>query len=671
MPVQKENSLEVPVYLFHQGNNAKAYEFMGAHLYSRGGVLCADFRTWAPNAQSVSVVGDFNDWDPLSAPMTRLNDSGIWECTVKHVKPYDIYKFCVTGPDGEAVLKSDPYAFHTETAPANGSKLYDLGGYRWGDAIWQRKKAKENIYQSPVNIYEVHAASWRRYPDGNSFSYDKLADELIPYVREMGYTHIELLPLTEYPYDGSWGYQVTGYFAPTSRFGEPKDFMKFVDRCHQAGISVIMDWVPAHFPRDGHGLFRFDGTPCYEYADPRKGEHKEWGTCVFDYGRGEVMSFLISSAMFWIEKYHIDGIRMDAVASMLYLDYNRKDGEWVPNRHGGKENLEAVAFIRRLNEIVFREFPHTMMIAEESTAWPMVSRPTSDGGLGFNFKWNMGWMNDMFRYMSLDPYFRPHNQESLTFSFFYAFSENYILPVSHDEVVHGKCSLLNKMPGDEKLKYAGVRLFLAYMMAHPGKKLLFMGQEFGQDFEWDFAGELDWKALDYEPHRILQDYVKELNRFYLDNPPLWKVDYSWEGFSWIAHDDYLKSIICFRRIDDKGDERIVLCNFSPLSYENYRIGVPYDGFYEEVFNTDSERFGGSGVVNAGQLEADTEQPMHGYQQSIELVIPPMAAVYLKCAKKRDRKKAVPAKTKEPAEDPKSSQKISGRGAGKSDPKEES
>ncbi|MCI9414208.1 MAG: 1,4-alpha-glucan branching protein GlgB [Clostridiales bacterium] len=637
---------EPAVDRFLQGAESHAYELLGCHYAGDGAYV---FRVWAPNAAAVSLVGDFNRWEPSASPLEPLGDSGIWECTVPGLKEYDSYKYAVTpAGGGEPVMKSDPYAYHYETRPANASKVYNLEGYEWGDGAWLRHKEETSLYDGPVNIYEMHLGSWRRYPDGNLIPYDKLAQELIPYIREMGYTHIELLPVLEHPFDGSWGYQVTGYYAPTSRYGTPKDFMKFVDACHQAGIGVIIDWVPAHFPKDQCGLYRFDGGPCYEYADPRKGEHYEWGTCVFDYGRPEVRSFLISNALFWLEKYHIDGIRVDAVASMLYLDYNRKDGEWVPNRYGGKENLEAVDFLRRLNEAVFADHPRTMMIAEESTAWPMVSRPTVDGGLGFNFKWNMGWMNDMLHYVSLDPLFRKYNHDNLTFSFFYAFSENYVLPVSHDEVVHGKASLIGKMPGDYGEKFAGVRSFLGYMMAHPGKKLLFMGCEFGQFKEWDFESGLDWLLLDYEAHRMLKHYVASLNHFYLDSPALWENDFSWDGFSWIAHDDYTQSVIAFRRIDSRGEELIVVCNFNPVQRDGYRIGVPVHGTYTEVFNTDLAEFGGGGVLN-GTLDSEQE-PMHGFEQSLSLTLPPLSVLYfrLKKAKSIRKKTARGAAAAKPA-----------------------
>ncbi len=619
---------------FHDGNLADAYKYMGAHR-------CGDetiFRVWAPNATAVSVVGDFNGWDDTAAPMTRISDFGIFEARISQVNTFDNYKYAITAADGRVMLRADPYAFHCEIRPGTSSKLYDIEGYEWHDQKWCSERAKRDIYSSPINIYEIHAASWRRFENQNCFDYEKLAHELCEYVKDMGYNYIELMPMSEYPYDGSWGYQVTGYYAPTSRYGTAKDFMKFVDICHENGIGVMLDWVPAHFPKDAHGLYQYDGGHCYEYEDPRKGEHKEWGTAVFDYGKNEVRSFLISNAVYWLEEYHIDGIRVDAVASMLYLDYNRNDGEWIANQYGGKENLEAIEFLRQLNAAVFARFPYALMTAEESTAWPLVTKPADVGGLGFNFKWNMGWMNDILRYMSLDPIFRKDNHNLMTFSFFYAFSENYVLPISHDEVVHGKGSLIEKMPGEYDDKFKNLRAFYAYMAAHPGKKLLFMGQEFAQFKEWDYQTELDWSLLSFDKHRQLQDCVRALNKFYLNTPAFYEIDYSWEGFRWIAADDTVQSIVSFRRIDKSGKEIICVCNFVPVTRENYRIGVPYEGSYSVVFDTDAEKFGGDGVLKSKNIYAfeTKDESMHGLDFSIDITLPAMSVIYLehKPAKKR-------------------------------------
>ncbi len=626
---KSENS--IPLYLFHEGTNAKAYEYLGAHPVDGG--VC--FRVWAPNVQWAGVAGDFNGWQPDKAPMTKIS-SGVWECFVDGVNRYDAYKYYFRTADGREFYKSDPFAFHCETRPGTASKYYGELDFDWSDKGWLRKRKKADIYSSPMNIYEVHAGSWQLYDDGNPLSYRDLADRLIPYVKDMGYTHIELLPVMEYPFDGSWGYQVTGYFAPTSRYGTPEDFAYFVNAAHNAGIGVILDWVPAHFPKDTYGLYEFDGGACYEYADPRKGEHLQWGTRVFDYGKPEVQSFLVSSAMFWISEYHIDGLRVDAVASMLYLDYGRDDGNWIPNCHGGRENLEAVAFLKKLNESVFREHGDVLMIAEESTAWPMVSRPTYLGGLGFNFKWNMGWMNDCLRYFSLDGLARKFNHDCLTFSFFYAFSENFVLPISHDEVVHGKCSLINKMPGTYEEKFAGVRSFLGYMISHPGKKLLFMGCEFGQFIEWNYKQQLDWLLLDYEAHRQLKSYVSALNKFYLANSPLWEIDYSWEGFSWIVSDDSSNSVVAYIRRDKKENELIALCNFTSVTRQKYRIGVPKPGTYRVVFSSALPEFGGKGESTVGSVRAK-KKPMHGYEYSIELDIEGLSCMYIKnTSRKKDK-----------------------------------
>lgn len=624
---KKHSENDVPLYLFHEGSNSNAYEYFGSHRKNKNTVV---FRVWAPDAKNVSVTGDFNDWSETENPMKQLkNSGGVWEAEIKNIKPYDMYKYCITAADGRTLMKCDPYGFHMETRPGTATKYYEIDDcYEWHDEKWVEGRNGKNIYESPVNIYEIHAGSWKQYDDGNFYSYRALADALVPYVKKMGYTHIEFMPLTEYPFDGSWGYQVTGYFAATSRYGEPNDLMYLVDKCHENGIGVILDWVPAHFPKDANGLYEFDGGPLYEYSDPRKGEHYGWGTRVFDFGKNEVRSFLMSSASFWLKKYHLDGIRIDAVASMLYLDYDRKDGEWVPNKNGGNENLEAVEFLQKLNENIFRDFPYAMMIAEESTSWPMVTKPVFSGGLGFNFKWNMGWMNDILRYFSLDGFFRKYNHDCITFSMFYAFSENFVLPISHDEVVHGKKSLIDKMPGSYDEKFAGVRAFLGYMMAHPGKKLMFMGQEFGQFIEWNYEKGLDWLLLDYPKHRALQNYFKKINEFYKANPAFWQIDYSWEGFSWISSDDKDNSVIAFRRIDEKGKEIIVVCNFTNVERCDYRIGIPKKGAYKIVFNSDDVDFGGEGKGNKGKLKTESIN-MHGFEQSISLDLPPMSAIYIK------------------------------------------
>ena len=626
----------LPLYLFRSGSNRRTYEYLGLHKTTHEGKECMVARVWAPHAREVSLVGNFCNWDKAKYPLRKIDDA-VWEGYTDFVfQPFELYKFYVKTAQGRDTYKADPFARHTETRPGTASRWYELEGYDWHDGEWLQQKCDHPHYEQPVNIYEVHAGSWRKYADGSVFSYDKLGDELIPYVKDMGFTHIEFMPLTEYPYDGSWGYQVMGYFAPTSRYGEPKDFMRFVDRCHQAGIGVIMDWVPAHFPKDAAGLAAFDGTPCYEYEDPRKGEHKEWGTLVFDFGKPEVVSFLVSSAVYWLKEYHIDGLRVDAVASMLYLDYNRQGGEWIPNKDGGKENLEAVAFLQALNEAAFAEAPHCMMIAEESTSWPLVSKPTYMGGLGFNYKWNMGWMNDMLRYMSMDPLFRSGNHDALTFSFFYAFSENFILPISHDEVVYGKGSLINKMPGTDQQKAAGMRCFVSYMMAHPGKKLQFMGTEFAQKNEWNYEKELEWSLLQYPEHQQAQTFFRAVNQFYLSRPELWEIDFSWEGFEWISNDDYQQSVIAFRRKAKDGRELVAVCNFVPVQRENYCIGVPYRGTWAEVFSSDAKEFGGGGVTNGKEIKTQ-DVPMHGCEQSVSLTLPENSVFFLECVKKTPKR----------------------------------
>ena len=612
--------------LFYSGRDCRAFDYMGAHPFTQDGEQGYLFRVYAPEAEKVSVMGEFNGWDREADYMVR-DEQGIWEKFIPHVSEYAAYKYSVWAKSGDVFDKSDPYGFHAETRPGNASKVYDIEGYEWNDASWLDWRKNHLPYSSPVNIYECHLGSWKVHEDGNFYSYRQLADELVPYVKEMGYTHIEFMPLTEYPFDGSWGYQVIGYFAATSRYGTPKDLMYLVDKAHQAGIGVIMDWVPAHFPKDGCGLVEFDGSYLYEYADPLKMEHKEWGTRVFDYGKVSTRNLLFSSAMFWIEKFHMDGLRVDAVASMLYLDYNRQN-EWRPNIHGGRENLEAIDFLRLLNENILTDHPDVMMIAEESTAWPMVTKPGYDGGLGFNFKWNMGWMNDMLCYCSADPFFRKDMHDKITFSFMYAFSENYILPLSHDEVVHGKCSLIGKMPPPYENQFGGLRALYGYMAAHPGKKMLFMGGEFAQFSEWAYQRGLDWMLLDYPAHKQMQTYVKALNHFYLETPQLWEQDTDWRGFEWISHEDNRNNIIAFRRIAKDGSDIVVVVNFSPEEQPEYRIGVPFAGTYEEIFSSDRPEFGGSGMEN-GKLKTDSKKPMHGQDQSISIKIPRFGVLFFK------------------------------------------
>ncbi len=589
---KKQDPLELPLYLFHSGKNYRAYEFLGAHKIKGSRKKGVTFRTWAPNAKSVSVVGDWNYWSKGADPMHKISD-GVWECRVDGLSDYARYKFAVESADGNTVLKSDPYAFHCETRPNTASVLCSPK-YIWKDKKWLEHRKNRDMYHSPVNIYEVHLGSWKRYPDGNFFDYRKSAEELAEYVKEMGYTHIELLPITEHPFDGSWGYQCLGYFAPTSRYGTPEDFMYFVDTMHKNKIGVIMDWVPAHFPKDEVGLINFDGTPCYEYKNPQMGEREDWGTKVFDFGRNEVRCFLSSSAMFWIEKYHIDGIRVDAVSSMLYRDYGKSGDNWERNQFGGRENLEAIGLLRDINTAVNKEYPGVMMIAEESTAWPMVTKPAAEGGLGFNFKWNMGWMNDTLSYMSLDPIYRQHHHNKLTFGMMYAFSENFILPFSHDEVVHEKNSLINKMPGSYEQKFAGLRALFAYLIGFPGKKLLFMGQEFGHFTEWDEKKQLDWLLLDYESHRKLKELSKELNELYKSHPECWENDENWNGFMWASCDEADRNAVAFHRISNDGKRLLFVFNFCPNEYKNFKLAVPDGSNWKEILSTDEKRFGGSG-----------------------------------------------------------------------------
>ena len=619
----KTHGGSVPLYLFHQGSNGKAYEFFGSHREGEQTV----FRVWAPHASAVSVIGSFNGWNTWANPMTRLEDGESWEARIEGVKEFDAYKYHICSAAGE-FDKADPYAFHAETRPGTASKVYELDGYKWKDAAWERKRAQTDPYISPMNIYEVHLGSWKTYDDGEPYSYLEMAKQLVPYVRDMGYTHVEFMPITEFPFDGSWGYQVTGYFAATSRFGTPKELMQLIDAFHRSGIAVILDWVPGHFPKDAYGLSDFDGGALYEYADPRKGEHKEWGTKVFDYGRTEVQSFLTSSASFWFDKFHVDGLRVDAVASMLYLNYCRKDGEWIPNKFGGMENLEAVEYIQKLNSAVKRDFPGRLMIAEESTSWPKVSKGVEDGGLGFAFKWNMGWMNDALKYFSLDGLSRKFNHDLMTFSMYYAFSENFILPVSHDEVVHGKLSLINRMPGEYEDKFSGIRSFFGYMTAHPGKKLNMMGNEFGQFIEWKYDQGLDWLLLLYDRHRQLKEYVRDLNRIYLNNSCFWRNDYSWDGFDWCVVDDSDNSVMVFRRIGEDGNEVICALNLTPVERRGYTFGVPEKATYRVILNSDDEKYGGRGGGTKTQATSKKAES-HGKPYSLTVDLPGFSCIYLK------------------------------------------
>ena len=621
---------------FHAGTWDSAYTCFGAHPALREGKRGYMFRLWAPNARKVELAGEFSRWARL--PMQQSD--GVWQLFVPGAKQYDAYKYCLTCADGRVVWKADPYAFHAQTRPGTDSKLFDVSGHTWHDEKWQQALTEGALLSAPLNIYEVHPGSWRRYPDGSPYNYRKLADELAVYARDMGYTAVELMPVTEYPLDDSWGYQCAGYFAPTSRYGTPQDFKYLVDRLHRAGLAVLLDWVPAHFCKDEHGLMEFDGTCLYEYADPLKWEHEGWGTRVFDMGRGEVRSFLLSSAAWWLREYHIDGLRVDAVASMLYLDYGRT--QWRPNRFGGHENLEAIEFIRILNDTMHRIRPGALMIAEESTAWPKVTGPTEEGGLGFDLKWNMGWMNDVCHYLKMDPFFRQHHHKDVTFSMVYAFSERFVLPVSHDEVVHMKGSLRGKMPGDDWQQLAGVRGFMAYMLAHPGCKLIFMGAELPQWHEWDFAGTLDWYLLDDAAVAATHQCLRQLNRFYKKHPPLWENDCDWQGFEWLVADDNHNNVLVFLRRDKSGRELICVVNFSPVALEEYRFGVPDRAAYEEVFNTDALCWGGSGVCNEGNIPVETIAS-HGRETSVSVRVPPLGALYLQGKSRINRKKGAEKK----------------------------
>ena len=617
-----DKTLAAQLKAFQSGESRRAFAILGCHRAVREEHAGYLFRVWAPNAKAVSVVGDFNFWNPEDLPMTMIG-YGVWEAFSVYAQEGQAYKYAVTAQNGNTVMKMDPYGTQCCALPETSSRVCSLEGFVWHDAAYRRQVAKTKSLESPLNIYEVHAGSWKRHEDGTHLNFVELGRELAPYCKDMGYTHIELLPIMEHPYEPSWGYQVTGYYAPTHRFGTPQQLMEFVDICHQNGLGVILDWVPAHFPKDLYGLYEFDGTCCYELQDPLMREHAEWGTRIFDYGRGEVASFLISNVIFWLEQYHVDGIRVDAVASMLYLDYNRR--EYHPNRYGGKENLEAIDFLRKLNAAAFEEFPQVLMIAEESTAFPMITKPGFDGGLGFLYKWNMGWMNDMLQYMSMDPLWRKGSHNNLTFTMTYAYSENFILPISHDEVVYGKCSMLNKMPGSYDEKFANLRTFYGFMAAHPGKKLSFMGNEFAQFDEWKYASGLDWQLLGYERHHQMLDFVRTLNHFYLDHPAFWQNDTDWTGFQWLQADDRDNSVVAFRRVDRQGRDIVVVCNFCPVLREGYLMGVPKPYWYEPVLTSSDPKFGGDGVMPtvAKGVKGDWGQ----FHYTAEFTIPPLSVTY--------------------------------------------
>ena len=637
---------EIDLHLFGQGTHYEIYNKLGATPMEVDGIAGVLFAVWAPNSRRISVVGDFNGWNGLRHPMRHLGTSGVWELFIPGLQNYDKYKFEIKSHTGAFFSKSDPYAFFGELRPNTASMVFDIEGYKWGDAKWLKNRSKKDPLDGPMNVYEVHPGSWRRVAeDGHRFmSWPELAKELIPYVKDMGYTHIELMPVTEFPFDGSWGYQVTGYYAATSRYGSPHEFMAFVDECHKNDIGVLMDWVPAHFPKDAHGLAMFDGTQLYEHQDPRLGEHPDWGTLIFNYGRNEVKNFLIANALFWIEKYHLDGLRVDAVASMLYLDYGKSHGQWIPNQYGGRENIDAVEFMKHMNSVIGGKHPHVLMIAEESTAWEGVTRHTQYDGLGFNLKWNMGWMNDFLTYMSKDSIHRKYHHHNATFSMIYAYSEKYILVLSHDEVVHGKGSLINKMPGDTWQKLANLRTAYGFMMGHPGKKLLFMGGEFGQFEEWSEARTLEWFLLDeYEHHRQMKTFVRDLNRLYLDEKALWQKDFSSDGFQWISSQDCDRSILSFYRLAEKrrrskADQEakgssyeylVFVHNFTPCPHLDYRVGLPVEGKYVEILNSDDKKYGGSGITNPGTHVAE-EHLCDGRQYSAPIKLPPLGTVVLKC-----------------------------------------
>ncbi len=630
-------------YLFNSGDNFKSYEMLGSHKVKIDGVDGWRFAVWAPKAVSVRVVGDFNDWNGYDKMLEKIETSGVWYGFFTDIEEGMLYKYAIEAENGETYYKADPYAVKSELRPGTASVTKDISNnYKWGDKAWISARGKNSTLTEPMNIYEIHIGSWKIHDDGSFYTYRELADELVPYVKKMGYTHIELMPITEYPFDGSWGYQVTGFFSATTRYGESEDLKYLIDKCHKNHIGIIMDWVPAHFPRDAHGLRMFDGTPVYEYADPRLGEHKDWGTMVFDYSKSEVISFLISSAYFWAEQYHIDGIRVDAVSSMLYRDYSRNDGEWVPNEYGGNGNLEAVDFLKKLNKIMGTEFPNFMMVAEESTAWPLVTAPPENDGLGFNYKWNMGWMNDTLRYMGMDPYFRKDNHSLLTFMMMYAYSENYILPLSHDEVVHGKGSMLNKMFGEYDEKFAAYRTLLGYYMTMPGKKMLFMGGEFGQMLEWRYDDQLEWNVLEIDKHKRLHQYVKDLNHFYMENKALWELDTSWDGFRWVNEADSENSVLSYiRRGRHAADNVVVVANFTPVERPIYKIGVPLAGEYEVVFHSSAVKYGGNKRITKKVYKTKNMQ-FSDMMYTIEVAIDGNSVMFLK---KKPADKAAASKKK--------------------------
>lgn len=617
-------------HLFNEGTHERIYQKLGAHFAIQSGQTGVYFAVWAPNARNVSVVGDFNHWNRQVHPMSFLNSTGIWNLFIPDLQQGELYKYAIEGPDGRVFEKVDPYGFASELRPRTASKVWNLENYEWNDQRWVEERDQKRWLEEPISIYEVHMGSWMRVPEeGNRWlTYRELADKLVPYVKKMGFTHIEFMPVSEHPLDESWGYQVTGYFAPTSRFGNPEDFMYLVDQCHEHNIGIILDWVPGHFPKDAHGLAFFDGTHLYEHADPRLREHKDWGTYIFNYGRYEVSNFLISNALFWMDKYHIDGLRVDAVASMLYLDYSRKEGEWLPNRYGGRENIEAIEFMRQLNERVHAKYPGVLMVAEESTAWPQVSRPTYIGGLGYGYKWDMGWMNDTLHYMSKAPIHRRYHHGELTFRMMYAFSENFILPLSHDEVVYGKKALLSKMPGDAWQKFANLRLLLGYQYTQPGKKLLFMGAELAQWREWNSNQSLDWHLLDLDTHKGIQCWLKDLNRIYQREKALHDQDCESSGFEWIDCNDWEQSILVYLRIGKAGDKLLVAINFTEVVREGYEIGIPDGGEWLEILNSDATCYGGSGVGNSGKVTASATTK-HGRPFSLQLTLPPLGMVVLK------------------------------------------